>query len=211
MSIYTIYKVTNLVNGKIYIGYTETSIQKRWLRHLECSRQYSKTVLYNAIRKHGEKNFKIEEIYQSKDKTHTLKEMEEYFIKEYKSFFKFGRGYNMTYGGIGGDTSTSPNYIKGIKTRDLRGKKNPHYGGLTKPHRENISKAKKGKKPPNYEQWVRSSKGKSYYHNKKTNEEKRFLPLQVPQGWEKGRLKIKCVCGKEVDISNLKKYHSNCK
>ena len=198
------------MNGKIYIGYTETSIKKRWQRHLESRRQGSKTILYNAIRKHGEKNFIIEEIYQSYNKKHTLQEMEGYFIKEYNSFFEFGQGYNMTYGGNGGDTSASPNYIEGIKRRDLTGEKNGNYGGFSEAHRKALSKARKGKKPPNYEQWVRASKGKSYYHNKKTNEEKRFLPSQVPQGWEKGRLKIKCVCGKEADISNLKKYHSTC-
>lgn len=75
---------------------------------------------------------------------------------------------------------------------------------------EKLSESRKGKKPPNFEKWSKAAKGKSYYHNKETKEEGRFLPSEVPHGWEKGRLKVKCSCGKSVDIPNLSKYHTNC-
>ena len=85
---------------------------------------------------------------------------------------------------------------------------------LSNPSKETrlkMSNAKRGKLPPNFNTWVRSAKGKSYYHNVKLNIEKRFLPNEVPANWIKGRLKIKCSCGKAVDISNFKKYHSTCR
>jgi hypothetical protein len=74
--------------------------------------------------------------------------------------------------------------------------------------RENISKSKKGIKPLNFQQWVTSSKGKSYYNN--SINEKRFHPTEVPAGWFTGRLQIQCNCGKFCDIANLKKYHKSC-
>ena len=83
---------------------------------------------------------------------------------------------------------------------------NPNFGGFTDSHKTNLSNAKKGKTPSNFDSWAKAAKGKSYYHNE--TEEKRFLPDEVPEGWTKGRLKITCCCGKSVDISNFKKYHA---
>lgn len=133
--------------------------------------------------------------------------MEEHFIRKYNTHFIDGVGYNMTYGGIGGDTSQSLNFKKYISKRNYWGENNPCYG-LKHDYKPRISR--QGKKPANFEQWSKASKGKSYYHNKDLKKEKRFLPSEVPQGWEKGRLKITCTCGKSVDISNFKKYHLNC-
>ena len=111
--------------------------------------------------------------------------------------------------GNGGDTSQTPNYIASLKTRKkLYGEDNPMWGGFTDIHRVNLSKAKQGIAPPNFDQWARAAKGKSYYNN--GSEEKRFLPDEIPPGWSKGRLRLQCKCGKSVDISNLKKYHKNC-
>jgi len=110
--------------------------------------------------------------------------------------------------GDGGDTSMCENYKIGIKNRNLSGPNNPNWRGFTDRHRANLSASKKGIKPKNYEKWVRAAKGTSYYNNGSI--EKRFVPNDIPAGWTKGRLKIKCVCGKQIDISNLKKYHSTC-
>ena len=54
-----IYKVTNLVNNKIYIGQTERTLKERWEQH-----KYKEGCrhLHNAILKYGAYNFKIEEI-----------------------------------------------------------------------------------------------------------------------------------------------------
>jgi hypothetical protein len=38
------------------------------------------------------------------------------------------RNFNMTEGGEGGDTSTSPNYKKAMELRDMKGSNNPMYG-----------------------------------------------------------------------------------
>jgi hypothetical protein len=103
MSIYTVYKITNIVNNKIYIGYTSKSITNRLWRHIyDAKKRLTKNVLlHKAIRKHGEESFIIESLYCSLDKQHTHKVMEPFFIAEYKSHCKWGHGYNATSGGDG--------------------------------------------------------------------------------------------------------------
>lgn len=91
-----IYKITCLVNNKVYIGLTTTSIEQRWKGHIRDSKQSSKH-LYASIRKYGINNFKIEQIDESDD-FEKLGELERYYIKEYNST-NSDFGYNNTYGG----------------------------------------------------------------------------------------------------------------
>lgn len=93
-----IYKITNKINGKVYIGKTLNSIQKRWKEHLIDSkkRKCEKRPLYSAINKYGEKNFEIEQIEECSHDI--LNERECYWIEYYGSF---KNGYNATIGGDG--------------------------------------------------------------------------------------------------------------
>ena len=101
MNIYTIYKITNKINDKNYIGFTHLSPEERLLGHFyEAKLKRQNRLLHNSIRKYGEENFSVEVLYQSYDKEHTLDEMETHFINEYDTFL--GEGYNMTRGGEGG-------------------------------------------------------------------------------------------------------------
>jgi len=101
---YKIYKCTNNVNGKVYIGYTRKSLEKRITEHKSNSKKGSQYLLHKAIQKYGMNAFDWEIIFESKDKNYVLQEMEFYFIKEYNSYFETNCGYNMTYGGQGGMT-----------------------------------------------------------------------------------------------------------
>jgi len=105
MPIYTIYKATNLITGKHYVGF-----DKIWPDRLKDHLNESKNPkylnyyfeLHKAIRKYGKEAFIWEIIYQSYDGLHTLKEMEGHFIKEYNSYYLWpDGGYNMTLGGEG--------------------------------------------------------------------------------------------------------------
>ena len=55
-----LYKITNKINGKIYIGQTINSIGKRWHNH--CRKNHGCSAISNAIRKYSKENFTIEEI-----------------------------------------------------------------------------------------------------------------------------------------------------
>ena len=99
--IYSIYKLTNTINGKSYIGFTSKTPSRRWQTHLENAQNKRNQYLYNAINKYGWENFTKEVLYSSKDGEHTLHEMEPHFIHEYNTYYLNDHGYNMTLGGDG--------------------------------------------------------------------------------------------------------------
>ena len=55
-----VYKVTNKINNKIYIGITTRNINIRWKEH--CNLRARSSILKSAISKYGKDNFIIEEI-----------------------------------------------------------------------------------------------------------------------------------------------------
>lgn len=92
-----IYKITNLINGKIYIGQS-VDINKRWRQHKRNSqikgREYDK-YLYRAFRKYGLENFSFEVIEECSREL--LNEKETYYIQYYKANNETF-GYNETSG-----------------------------------------------------------------------------------------------------------------
>lgn len=89
-----IYKITNQINGKVYIGQS-VRIKQRWSQHCAESTKGT-TLLYQAMRKYGIKNFSFEVIEECLPEQ--LNEREIYWIAYYDSFNK-EKGYNMTPGG----------------------------------------------------------------------------------------------------------------
>lgn len=55
-----IYKITNLINGKCYIGQTSRTLEERWYDH--CSKHSRCLALHSAIVKYGSENFLVEQI-----------------------------------------------------------------------------------------------------------------------------------------------------
>ena len=109
-----IYKVTNTINNKIYIGKTTKTLDKRFNNHLKESnnpkRKY-KSLLYDAINKYGKDNFKIELVEDVSD-VNDLKYLsfsESYWILYYRTNER-EFGYNIKIDSEGGDTiSNNPN------------------------------------------------------------------------------------------------------
>lgn len=95
----SLYKITNIVNGKIYIGKTYIELKERWKAHINDALREdrpNKTKFQNAIRKHGPENFRIEIIGQFEEGELEQKEIE--YIQKYDSY---KNGYNSTLGGDG--------------------------------------------------------------------------------------------------------------
>ena len=93
---YTIYKIENLINGKVYIGF-DSQYPRRISVHKSASKK-GDTKFYRAVQKYGWENFVHSVLYQSTDREYTLNEMEPFFIQEHNSFLD---GYNSTLGGDG--------------------------------------------------------------------------------------------------------------
>jgi group I intron endonuclease len=94
-----VYKISNTINSKVYVGITNQGYKTRWYKHCSDSIRECGFPLHNAMRKHGIDNFKIEVIEVCSDIEY-LKEREKYWIKELKSRTT-ENGYNLTEGGDG--------------------------------------------------------------------------------------------------------------
>jgi len=199
--IYTIYKSVNKQTGQVYIGF-DSKWPNRQIVHKSASKK-GNSKFYNAIRKYGWESFHWEVVYQSKDREHTLKIMEPFFIEQFDSFNK---GYNLTLGGDGtfghyvpesarqkiSDThrgkTLSQNHIKILieKGKSLTGKNNPMYGKtLTEEHKRKISESTKGISKPI------------------TDEHKKNLRCH-----SNNSTKVSCPhCGKSGQLTNMKRWH----
>lgn len=91
-----IYKITNDVNEKVYIGKTELSVEKRWKEHCKDYKKEkcNSRPLYRAMNKYGVEHFCVELI----EETDIPEEREVYWIEVYNSYHN---GYNATRGGDG--------------------------------------------------------------------------------------------------------------
>lgn len=130
-----IYKTTNIINGKIYVGKDS--------RNLECYLG-SGELLKKSIKKYGKENF-TKEILEICENLIELDVREKFWINKLDSI---NNGYNLTEGGTGGDTFTkNPNkekireklkkrlYSDEVKSKKLlnlkpyqQGENHPNYG-----------------------------------------------------------------------------------
>lgn len=90
-----IYKITNNINGKLYIGQTTYPLSYRYTNHLSDARNGRGYAMASAIRKYGQNNFKIELIEECDEDQ--LNDLEVKYIKQYNSVAP--NGYNLTHGG----------------------------------------------------------------------------------------------------------------
>lgn len=87
-----IYKITNNVNGKIYIGQTIRTLEERFAEH----KRSKKSLISKALNKYGIENFTVEQIDAAKT-IEELNELEFKYIKEYDCITP--NGYNQCDGG----------------------------------------------------------------------------------------------------------------
>lgn len=82
-----IYKIENLLNGKIYIGQS-IHIERRWQQHCQLS---ADSLIANAIKKYGKENFSFQIIEECDESLLNSREM--FYIQQYDSLVP--NGYNI--------------------------------------------------------------------------------------------------------------------
>ena len=130
MKKYIVYKHTNLLNNKVYIGITCQKVNRRWrdgYGYKHC------TYFYHAIQKYGWDNFKHEILFQDLTKEQA-QEKEIGLIKQYKSN-NYEFGYNLLRGGnlstleFHHSEETKRQISKTMKQKGINiGNKNPNFG-----------------------------------------------------------------------------------
>ena len=169
-----VYKITNKLNNKIYIGQTINPIEQRWREHKNDKKGFCR-YLFNAFNQYGRDNFEIKIL----SKCNSMDEMnhrETYYIRLFNTLAP--NGYNILPGGgnriVGEETrkrqsSSLKGKLVGKKNGmfgkgKMAGDKNPMFGKkrteearkkisqklkgrtFSDSHKENISEANRGKK-----------------------------------------------------------------
>jgi group I intron endonuclease len=120
-----IYKITNKLNNKCYIGQTINDVENRWNDHRKCiGTQHGCPGLRRAFEKYGLDNFKFEVVIICFNKD--MSKYEKEYIKKYDSY---KNGYNLTHGGEEGGFFTgckhTPENVAKIKQRWAEYNANP--------------------------------------------------------------------------------------
>jgi group I intron endonuclease len=92
-----IYKITNILNNKVYVGKTEQEPKTRWRQHFVGMGNGKKMPIHLALKKYGYKNFQFEIVYvcfDNKDAIHA----EGYFINTFTSIAPYGYNVHLTTG-----------------------------------------------------------------------------------------------------------------
>lgn len=116
---YYLYKITNLLNNKNYIGVTNRNPEERFAEH---KRSSSKSFISKAIQSDGVENFSFE-ILLANIEDKDISNLECEYIKKYNSLLP--NGYNADLGGI--KYHKHSNYIKQIISKKGKGNKNSKY------------------------------------------------------------------------------------
>lgn len=137
-----IYKVTNKVNQKVYIGQTSRSVERRWREHCHDSNSHKESRYFShfhsAIRKYSPESFVVDIIEECNNDL--LDERESFWIMYYKSNDK-NNGYNLTNGGALCFQKVPEREETRLKKSSVQtGVNNSFYGKHhTRSHRLNIS------------------------------------------------------------------------
>ena len=196
-----IYKITNRINNKVYIGQS-TNIQKRWINHQSTSRNPNEAgynyPLYQAMRKYGIDNFTFEILEECTQQQ--LNEREKYWIQYYNAYGD--GGYNQKEGGYSAVWhKISPEMLEDITERLIRGESQVSICNLYNLDKTTVNQINSGK------MWYR---------------EKLQYPLQYSKfgnqtGLKNYSNKTFCIdCGIEISkgstrcvVCDLKRRHEN--
>lgn len=213
MDIYSIYKFTNTINKKSYIGKTKHCPDSRKSEHIKLAETNNGYYLHNSISKYGIDNFEFIVLFQSTSTLITEKEFtniyESLFIKENRSHFS-ENGYNLTWGGEGFDSESQKYYAK---LRTEQGK-NPFSGGKIQKesNKRLIESGKHHLLGPNSNKQMLL---KGMHPSQKEGFKERMSQIRISEK-EKGtnflfnKPKISCLyCRKVMDIGNFKRSHGD--
>jgi group I intron endonuclease len=133
-----IYKITNKINGKVYIGQTDRLTERKREHFYRLEKQtHSNEHLQRAFNKYGKDNF----IYEVIEECDELNERELYYINEYG-----GLNSDLNYNLKNPLTDEWSDYVRVKHSKNMTGENNPNYGNKwSDEQKEKASKERIGK------------------------------------------------------------------
>lgn len=132
-----IYKITNLINGKVYIGQSERLTERKREHFYRLGRgEHNNEHLQRAFNKNGKDSF----IFEIIEETNELDNKEIYWINEYG-----GINSKLNYNLKDPLTMKWSDYIRVKQSKSMIGENNPNYGNKwSEEQKEKLSKERKG-------------------------------------------------------------------
>ncbi len=193
-----VYKITNTVNGKVYVGQTRGDVDVRWSQHVSDAKGNRKgcPMLYRAILKYGKESFVVTPIYIASTQEE-LDYLEQVAIAQFKSLDPV-YGYNIRNGGARGTfnaasrskMSKSASRVRHLQwtperrakhSARMSGANNPFYGKkLPSGHQAQMVEASKEQarlNPVTRSQQARKASLKSWENTSLAAKKARTLPM----------------------------------
>lgn len=178
-----IYKAENLINSKVYIGFTLKTLDYRRKLHEQLARKGAGYYFHYALNKYGFENFEWSVLEDNLDEDACLVQ-ESYWISKHQSN-KSEYGYNLTSGGD--HTTLNPEVCKKISEAKL-GEKHPFYGKHhSEEMRRKISESSKGKHKERLATYARNPKRLATISKRFTGEGNPFYGKKHTEEFKKSR------------------------
>jgi hypothetical protein len=190
---YTIYQITNIVNGKIYIGMHQT-------KNLDDGYMGSGIMLRNAYKKYGIENFNKEILFTFNSRKEMIQKEKELVTEEFCNSLDT---YNMCIGGHGGGIRKGA--ILSEETKEKISKTNKKVM-QDKGIRQKISEKAKLRRHSNETKEKFSRRVSNTTWIKKNNKSKMVqaeeLEKYLKEGWVKGRIMNNAMKNPEISRKN---------
>jgi len=147
-----IYKATNVLNGKVYIGQTIRTLLKRQAEHIRITKRNPEQYFHKAIHKYNAENFEWEVVDYASSIEELNEKEKEWIWLNYSNNSQFG--YNLTEGGEG-----SSGRVVSKETKLLIGSKSKNRF-VSEEAREKHRISSKGRRHSEETKKVMSAKGK---------------------------------------------------
>lgn len=92
----SVYKITNIIDGKVYVGFTQRTLEERFAAHRHSAKRKPHYPLYAAMHEHGFDKFAIELIEELPLRYKDLYEREQYWIAHFNSAHPHGYNFDKT-------------------------------------------------------------------------------------------------------------------
>jgi len=202
--IWSLYRITNLINGKVYIGQA-ADVSRRWHDHRRAVKLNKPTqAIHYALIKYGLNNFEFIVIASCKSQedanfTETL------LVSQYDSFIKNGNGYNVTLGGMNAPktdewkqamkawrNSLSEEEKAEIKTKQseatrqqIAEKGHPAQGRVVTQETRDLQRKIRLKNPIEYTEKIRQHISEAHIGIKDSDKTKSKKAASAKEAWEK--------------------------